>query len=375
MLTEIINLIDIHLFAFFICLIMLVDTKNRYTKADYSFRLFRFLVTGCMLILIMEAVSWAIDSRGNRRAVLLFDTVYFALQPAAVFFWGLYVDWHIEHDRGKVRRRVSRLLLPLIFCGGLLIANLFEPLVFRVTEEGGYQRATFFSLFMGICYSYLGYTLLRLWRYRHQLERQTRRTLFFFFLPPLAAGSYQAVYYGVSFVWPAVTISLLIVYIHLQNYRLSTDYLTGAYNRMQLDWQMQDRIVNGAGRLFAAILLDIDNFKMINDQFGHTTGDEALAATVAILRASLRRDDFLARYGGDEFLVIMDLDAPDGLQRAVDRIRKNLIAFNNNSGWPFKLQLSMGYDIYDHRRKMTTKQFLHYLDTKMYENKKTNRKR
>lgn len=366
---SIVNRIDIHLFCFFICLVILTDMRAQYVHPQYSFRIFRFLLIGCMLILVMESISWFLEGRKAQQAIFLFDTVYFAVQPVIPFLWSLYVEWQIEWSEYRVRRCFSQMLVPIAVAELSLLLNLFYPFIFTVDSAGFYQRSWGFYFFMFCSYACMGYALFRIINKRHSLEAAKLRPLLLFYLPPLVGGLLQAFLYGVSLVWPGITLSLLIVYIYIQNRRLSTDYLTGAYNRMQMDMHLRRKIVDAGRHSFSAILLDVDKFKEINDRYGHTVGDQMLIATVNLLKRSLHKDDFLARYGGDEFLVVIDTEDVRELQRTVERIRKNLALFNKSNTRPCKLNLSMGYDIYDPGRKLTMEQFLQHIDGKMYKNK------
>ncbi len=89
------------------------------------------------------------------------------------------------------------------------------------------------------------------------------------------------------------------------------DALTGLYNRRGLDEVMRRQCQRSArdGNALSLLLIDIDNFKKINDTFGHLRGDEALKCVADALRASTRPTDLAARYGGEEFaLVLHDID-------------------------------------------------------------------
>ena len=85
-----------------------------------------------------------------------------------------------------------------------------------------------------------------------------------------------------------------------------TDKLTGLYNRVKTDEALNYHInsFRRYGDIFSVILLDIDNFKKINDQFGHMTGDKTLVKLAAVLKASCRNTDIIGRWGGEEFLII-----------------------------------------------------------------------
>ncbi len=101
------------------------------------------------------------------------------------------------------------------------------------------------------------------------------------------------------------------------------DPLTGLYNRRHLDERLGAEL-SGAlrhGRALALILVDVDRFKAINDLHGHLAGDEALRMTALALRETVRKEDVLARYGGDEFVVLARETDLAGGRVLADRLR------------------------------------------------------
>jgi diguanylate cyclase len=89
--------------------------------------------------------------------------------------------------------------------------------------------------------------------------------------------------------------------------QLQTDALTGINNRKALDSYLEDRVerCNLQGASFAVLMLDIDDFKSINDTYGHLIGDRVLLAFATKCKSSIRADDFIARYGGEEFIILL----------------------------------------------------------------------
>jgi len=101
-----------------------------------------------------------------------------------------------------------------------------------------------------------------------------------------------------------------------------TDHLTGAVNRRFFEEMLRNSIDLAArtGRPLSLLFIDLDRFKSINDDFGHEAGDRALKATVDTIRADLRESDVIARFGGEEFCVML----PETGQKAASEIAERL---------------------------------------------------
>jgi diguanylate cyclase (GGDEF)-like protein len=112
----------------------------------------------------------------------------------------------------------------------------------------------------------------------------------------------------------------------LQQESLS-DPLTGAYNRRYLEDRLRRETLRSHryGSALSVLLLDADGFKRINDQWGHEVGDEALKSVARLATTAIRAQDVLARYGGDEFVVIMSDTPPAGAGILAERLRRLLM--------------------------------------------------
>ncbi|MNB69893.1 putative diguanylate cyclase YcdT [compost metagenome] len=105
-----------------------------------------------------------------------------------------------------------------------------------------------------------------------------------------------------------------------------TDSLTGCYNRHYLTQKLEDELMKPSifQRPFAIILLDIDYFKSVNDNYGHLAGDEVICHTVEVIKGTLREADVLARYGGEEFIIYLP-DTDESLaQLLAEEIKANV---------------------------------------------------
>ena len=101
------------------------------------------------------------------------------------------------------------------------------------------------------------------------------------------------------------------------------DGLTGAFNRIYLYEVLEREIQASAGRYPVSIaLFDVDNFKKINDTYGHLFGDKVLQTIVRIAREKVRKGDIVARYGGEEFVIVFDHLESNEAYKVVERIRR-----------------------------------------------------
>ena len=135
---------------------------------------------------------------------------------------------------------------------------------------------------------------------------------------------------GASFVWMAASLSLQttmdVMRMSLLEREVVTDPLTGAYNRRYLDRRLNEEVLieRRYGRPLSVLMLDIDNFKQINDTYGHQAGDQVLTALSSIVAEAIRETDILARYGGEEFLVIAPQTLIAGATELAERLRRDI---------------------------------------------------
>jgi diguanylate cyclase (GGDEF)-like protein len=125
-----------------------------------------------------------------------------------------------------------------------------------------------------------------------------------------------------------------------------TDSLTGLHN-LRYILEEGERLFNHAKEEqlpIAILMLDIDYFKVVNDTFGHHTGDNVLCKLAEICRKSMRETDLIGRYGGEEFVVILPNTMPERAREIAERLRKGVEAtvFNEGEGVNVNLTISIG---------------------------------
>lgn len=102
------------------------------------------------------------------------------------------------------------------------------------------------------------------------------------------------------------------------------DHLTGLYNRRVFEAMLEVEARKRSSKPFSLLLIDLDNFKTINDSHGHGAGDEVLLHVAEMLRLNFRKSDVPARYGGDEFAVLLPETSLESAQRVAERFRTSV---------------------------------------------------
>lgn len=150
-----------------------------------------------------------------------------------------------------------------------------------------------------------------------------------------------------------------------------TDELTGLSNRRGFLTLAQERrrFVRRAGDDLSLVFIDVDGLKQINDTYGHSAGDAALAAAARILLDVFRETDIVARIGGDEFAVLAVNAAENRMEAIQTRLHSRLDAHNAQSGDPYVLSFSLGVTSVRPGTGQSIEQLLAVADAAMYANK------
>ena len=149
------------------------------------------------------------------------------------------------------------------------------------------------------------------------------------------------------------------------------DALTGLMNRRAMERSFKDILHDAlaADIPFAVMMLDMDDFKGINDTFGHAMGDEALVALADILRSSVRSVDIVSRWGGDEFFVILTHADRAAAERVVERIHRG--ASSLSLLMPDKRSVGLSIGVTLSRAHDTPESVFQRADAALYESKRT----
>lgn len=156
-----------------------------------------------------------------------------------------------------------------------------------------------------------------------------------------------------------------------------TDPLTHLSNRRSIlsNLSREHERSRRHGPSFSLLLVDLDHFKKVNDTWGHPVGDQVLIEAAKVLKASVRQNDHVGRYGGEEFLVILPGTDSEGAYQLAERCRQQLesLMIDVADAPPLKITGSMGLFCNMHDRSISAEQMLHCADEALYKAKESGR--
>lgn len=282
------------------------------------------------------------------------------------FLWIQLVNSHLERKPPLATKIIINTICALEIL--LLVVNLFVPIVFTVDANNVYARKDFYWILFVF---YVLFSLYGLVVYFFEKRKSAKLKFFpvWAFLVPAGIGTLiQSFFYGVSTITPFVTISIVCLLICLQNEFLYKDKLTGLYNRFYLN-VLEKTYYKKADKRYLALMIDINNFKTINDTYGHKVGDQALIDCSNILRDIAGAKGEVIRYAGDEFIMILDLKTNNEVEKVIENVHSKFAEFSSKKDAPYQLSVSLGYDKLSLKdEKMDS--FLDKIDKHMYENKR-----
>ena len=153
-----------------------------------------------------------------------------------------------------------------------------------------------------------------------------------------------------------------------------TDTLTGLLNREALDQDLPDRVRKSqhTGAPISALFLDLDHFKRVNDRHGHAVGDRVLAQACGLIRQQLRPDDLAIRYGGEEFVVILERTDRADATSVAERIRAS-ISHSDWTGLAPELQVTVSCGVTERAPGESIGRWLERADKQLYRAKEQGR--
>lgn len=274
------------------------------------------------------------------------------------FFWSSFSLTHLsfafaecELGRKWVNDKRKRVIsqIPAILLSVMTLGTLKWKYFFYIDEAGLYHKGTYYPFIIVLVYGYIimiGVRVLTMYpQKRYYTLRGQMKMVSSFVVIPLIAGVIQTFYTGISIVCFGITISMIQVFTQFLENKITTDSLTQINNRTKAVQYLETHIENRQrikGKDLYFMMMDLNDFKKINDTYGHVEGDKALINMAEVLKKSMMNyQGILARYGGDEFCIAGEFTEKEKDELCAS-IFENLKEANRNLDKPYNIEMCMG---------------------------------
>jgi diguanylate cyclase (GGDEF)-like protein len=362
------SLLDIY--SIVVLFVILISVRKLDGGNSTPRRIFIYMVFVVIITLLFNILSHFTGLISPTYLILnqVGNLAVFILGPSIFVLWILYVSHQLLY-RSKEMDLLKKILIFVLIINGIMVfASQFGGWYYKTDAFSIYHSGVFYWFFPII---QIGLNLISigiLVKDKNNFHKKHFGSMVFLPTQSIVGIVLQMAFPNISIGFTILTLSILIYYINIQIHNLETDYLTGVANRRKLEIHLKNR-VEANPKPFSVIMLDLDNFKSINDNFGHFIGDKALIKAAKLLQSNLKEHDLLARFGGDEFCIITEIENPESLQEFVNKIRQSFKEYNKISNLDYQLEISLGYMVYKNNGDSPST-FLRQLDMKMYEEKK-----
>lgn len=371
---------EINMFCIVILTTILYKVHTGSDKHDNQ-RIFHILILEVIIFFIMDSL-WSLIEGGYWQASItmnyIINVLYYICIGIGAFLWFLYSEREIQSEVIQHRKYLVLSCLPLSLLIVLILISCKTGLIFYIDKENVYHRGNGHSLQVILTYGYIGFAvvhaLIKVLKKENNINRSRYLNLIVFAVIPIAFGMIQTMFFGVPALCIGITLGILYVYINTMEQKISVDPLTQLNNRSQLLKYLSSKMKSyDSKKKLYLLIIDANHFKKINDQYGHIEGDTALLRIANVLKQICAQFGYFAcRYGGDEFILVCEVESKADIERLCQNINDAIEINNRAAGSNYRLSVSIGYAQYKSNIKSIS-EFIVQADKTLYREKKIER--
>ena len=344
-----------------VSLLLIKNWKNKQTQSKCFNTMLIFLI----IYFIGDGI-WAFAYfkiiPNHEIIIKLARMIYYSAANFIAYAWFMYVEIKIDFPIVRSKKR-KYLFIPIIisFIAGIIICSFLNP-----AEKNIYGYLTAISLVL-VPFTYIFVSGVHIIKkaIRTKEEYYDRHLKLFAIWPfgILIVSILQILFAEFPIYCYGAVIVSMYLYILNQDSYIFTDALTKINNRAAFNKYLKEIDFNDSS--YYLMILDIDKFKSINDTYGHIEGDRALIYFANLLKKSIGNTCFLARYGGDEFVIIVKTNNEDDVKEIINNI--NSLTKNTENDLGYKCTTSSGYIKLD--KDIDIEKSINEADKMLYQNK------
>ena len=260
----------------------------------------RWFISSFILIIfisILEVVTVAVNKRpaSFRWINIIANYLGFGLSPAVPIFLASALE----------KNRSIKYAIAIEVAYLLLLAATFPlKIVFYVDQNNQYVREGFFGIYLAVYFASVLYLLVMTLRVATKYQNKSKRSIYPIAVFLLVGTMVQVAFSQIHVTWLCVSLLSILYFTYCNGMWQQLDKLTGLLNQKSYLNKTVSLAENGT-----LVVFDVDDFKQINDHYGHLMGDRCLEVIAACIKKAYSKDGFCYRIGGDEFCVLLDANA------------------------------------------------------------------
>ncbi|MDR1507747.1 MAG: GGDEF domain-containing protein [Treponema sp.] len=365
-----------YLNAFFgaalVVIFIFFDYIRKYNTDAFQRRLFLAVLAATFAAVFFDFLNKALSGMSGapvHYGLYGILSAFLVAQNLAFYLILVFVDYFAHRDEKRAKKvLVIFAVLMAVYVVSVLI-NLPLRYYFYISSDNIYTPSKLYLLRLFISYFPLVLSLAEVAVSAAQFKySQIISIVFFGILTGIGAGL-DIILKDSCLIWPCFAASLLYFYFFIVQSDSKLDSLTGLGNRLSFNECIERLSRSGVKESYSVVIIDMDHFKKINDTLGHLEGDNALRDMALIIKSCIRETDFAARYGGDEFVLVIKSEY--NVEKLMARIQQAIDNQNGMEKRPYKIEMSCGWDIFTTGSSslVSIEGFLDHVDKLMYKNK------
>ncbi|MDC7294034.1 MULTISPECIES: GGDEF domain-containing protein [unclassified Butyrivibrio] len=323
-------------------------------------------------------IFWAlvdVGYLGESKSLLYLSNLFtYLLLSVGAYLWYILSE-AIQNDK-SVENDITRLILSIpVWISGILCVSAYRTgLVYYIDENGKLVGGKLYLILVIVPFSYMIAASVKAFYRAFNKDKYADRNIYFmigmFPLTPIVMGALQAKYWRIPMVCYGTVVAVYYVYITMLDNLISLDPLTQINNRHQMFKYLAQKMRNEEpGMSLFVLMVDIDDFRNINETYGRLEGDRALVRVANSIKSACqgpRNRFFVSRYGGDEFVVIAQMAYKAEAVWLSDQIKNNIKRMTQDLGLSYNITVSVGIAQYDYAAPISLKAFISRADLDLY---------
>lgn len=365
---------SLNLYSLIILAILFFNAlKYLKTKDKFQSIIWLEIITCMFIITVADIISWLIicnDSQIMLTISKICNCILYSLAGFLTVRIALFFDYSINYSKSGYFR-LNMIFLPLVIINLILsILSIFYNIYFHYDNSGNYFHGNFYFVYLILLFIPIIFKIIKMILQKRTIIKFFKLLILGLICPAIFLVIHHLVKLPFAIMFPSLTLALAIYNTLLISNNLYVDYLTKLQNKRGIDKYFSS-IPNTISENFVLIYLDVDNFKYLNDNFGHTEGDYVLSLIGKFILKSIKINDLAARFGGDEFVIATICNDNNDYQNIIDVLLNNIDNFNKKNIKPYKISISYGLSITKPKIPINKEHIIKQADINMYKHKET----